>query len=1061
MKLTQMRKGSALLVVLGMTAFMIISAVAFSAYMRYSRLPSSFLRRMSSSRWLAKTALANAIDDIDSAVGDYPHPGVIKSASGGGNSRTEGRSGSAPRNTWKHRVFFGNGTESETQIEGSNGALELTNAKTVPTLSMEAMAYVPPALIDEVRHYSRRTPTAAWHGMKFDVGRYAYTAIDVSDYFDINRLFANRPRSSASNGRISLAYLFEGEGHKSSGSSAAGSWDSFMQQFRTEAGGSSGSAVDYSSKLPLVSIADLNMAMGQMGAIGEMRSPIYEYLMGNSEYMAKSGSDQDEMIDRMTFITDSWFPVFTNATQSSGSSSQTRTYSLAENQPFDTSRLDNASGSGYKLGDVMFSDGNIGNRDVDWKYVLSRLGCCALYDYLDTDHYPLSLAIPTVERMPMICGLSPQISGLSMSVEKSYENGTPENPNQISGDEKTRRVTVTAVYKLKLDGSVSAEALTVFPFAQADEKDENWKIDGRCSFFFMTGAAEGPGIRVDSTSPLHLTKDVTTGWDDSKALMNVKLSETAVSRPSFPVQNAADTVRKVTLSGEGLSAFSGTEMLRVTYEWDQKKDPSSMLNDWQPTFEAALNGAVSCGFARTEAKSEIRPLRFDTKKGPGEVDNDFAQTGQSLVSSLESKEVRLGAAIWLRIKAGDRVVDMAPACVYDDETQNGESVANKEALASQLGAAYPVFGFSTGMDAATFSEKGLDALATEPRTAEALAPKTIYATDPRFNHSPEDWFRQEGSLDASTWLSQCGVGGGNRDEDIFMATSDAGYLQSASEIAFISAFTDLSGNNGGVMGDYRAPGTRDEFPSAASQTANDHLMWQTYDPFEMDRDNYNELRLVDTGTGYKVNPYSDSTNILMSVFANTPLDWKRASSNTVSSASLCAGQCSSADQFNSRCAWNEYSSGGSLAYVDLARVAEQFMSTVREVGLENSTSAGSADGLAAIWERLVSNDRGDGTSGADASRLFGVLMEDSNSDHLWSTDRKFFYGYWRDCFAARQQLYLIFIRAEPTMMGSGSVSATPPQLGARAVALVWRDPQPTNGMGKPHATRVLFYHQLD
>ncbi len=142
------------------------------------------------------------------------------------------------------------------------------------------------------------------------------------------------------------------------------------------------------------------------------------------------------------------------------------------------------------------------------------------------------------------------------------------------------------------------------------------------------------------------------------------------------------------------------------------------------------------------------------------------------------------------------------------------------------------------------------------------------------------------------------------------------------------------------------------------------------------------------------------------------------------------------------------------------------MSTVREVGLENSTSAGSADGLAAIWERLVSNDRGGGTSGADASRLFGVLMEDSNSDHLWSTDRKFFYGYWRDCFAARQQLYLIFIRAEPTMMGSGSVSATPPQLGARAVALVWREPvstvrNATDVSPTPHRMRILFYHQFD
>ena len=39
------RNGSALLIVLGMVAFMIVSAVGFASYMRYSRLPSSYLRR--------------------------------------------------------------------------------------------------------------------------------------------------------------------------------------------------------------------------------------------------------------------------------------------------------------------------------------------------------------------------------------------------------------------------------------------------------------------------------------------------------------------------------------------------------------------------------------------------------------------------------------------------------------------------------------------------------------------------------------------------------------------------------------------------------------------------------------------------------------------------------------------------------------------------------------------------------------------------------------------------------------------------------------------------------
>ncbi|MBP5285087.1 MAG: hypothetical protein ILO34_03135, partial [Kiritimatiellae bacterium] len=70
------RTGSALLIVLGMLAVMVVSAVGFSAYMRYARLPSSFLRRSSASRQLAKAALAKAIDIVDRSIGNAPHPNV-------------------------------------------------------------------------------------------------------------------------------------------------------------------------------------------------------------------------------------------------------------------------------------------------------------------------------------------------------------------------------------------------------------------------------------------------------------------------------------------------------------------------------------------------------------------------------------------------------------------------------------------------------------------------------------------------------------------------------------------------------------------------------------------------------------------------------------------------------------------------------------------------------------------------------------------------------------------------------------------------------------------------
>ena len=177
------RNGSALLIVLGVLAFLVVSAVAFSAYMRRALLPSSYLRRSVAARELAKGALARAIDQIDRAIGDGVHPGI------GGNAQ----------NTWRDRVFFNGGNEQDL-------------SQTAPTLTLEGLAYIPPPLVNEVRYWSRKTPTAVWSSFGYDTGRYAYCAIDVSDYFDVNRLVADYPRSSASTRRITAAHIFEPPG---------------------------------------------------------------------------------------------------------------------------------------------------------------------------------------------------------------------------------------------------------------------------------------------------------------------------------------------------------------------------------------------------------------------------------------------------------------------------------------------------------------------------------------------------------------------------------------------------------------------------------------------------------------------------------------------------------------------------------------------------------------------------------------------------------------------------------------------------------------------------------
>ena len=137
-------------------------------------------------------------------------------------------------------------------------------------------------------------------------------------------------------------------------------------------------------------------------------------------------------------------------------------------------------------------------------------------------------------------------------------------------------------------------------------------------------------------------------------------------------------------------------------------------------------------------------------------------------------------------------------------------------------------------------------------------------------------------------------------------------------------------------------------------------------------------------------------------------------------------------------------SSAKFAWKDLQKVADQFISAFRD---DNGN-----------WAAGFHNLDWDGEN----SDFCGVDFESTNADELYDIDRKFLYGFWRDSFAPKQQLFLVFVRAEPMMMGGGSIGQTPPQLGARAVALVWRDPVKRGSEnGDPHQTRVLFYRQFD
>ena len=1018
-------KGSALLIVLGMVAFIVISAVAFSAYMRYSRAPSSFLRQTISSRMLAKAALAEAIDEIDAAIGNNPHPGVGNSDSrretGVGESDTSADSNNRGNNLWVGRVFI-------KRDENGNDSFAKA-ADTVSTLCYEALAYIPPALINEARYYSRYSNTAIWKNMDFDVGRYAYTAIDVSDFFDVNILRANAPRSSAPGSRITLSYLFEDQ---------APAWDKFMEFFRdptddgrTELGG----------HVPLVSVADLNLAIGKGGRAG-IKSPFCEY-DHQGDAGSFYGSISLEDIATMTFITDSWFPAFETANALS--------LDLSITQPFDDAYLNT-----YHTYEEIVGQHTSPIADRLKEFNFPFCSKAALFDYLDKDNIPVSLSLPTAERVPMVCGIKVENPNGDVKVTGGAD---PANDKyDYVGDEKeSLERTVTREYKytleLPLDTFSDISAVIAYPFRHQDGVNASFDVSGLSAVYFTS---EEMKLRADNA-----VKELQfVDYKDTKdpvlqdGVLLIPLKGNAVSTTCQEGEQMARAVPLTGNPGTAANLLQGTPFIDVSIKWKQTrtKNEDGSFTDWTPDDPMqAEEGSRSVD----KASCAFTPLKAD-----GSQDQNFKLKDVFLGDSKDP--LILNFAVWVRVMSGTETVDMVPASVdYDrlNPVNHNMDDVSENSLHVAFGGAGPLLRFDTAVKIVP-TLAGLNELAQTP-PAFAPQPQGIIVSDPRFNFAPECWV-QENNASANAWYTYANgmATATGHDGDLYMSVSDQGYMQSVYELGNLIRASDdgfvAKKTEGGWDEDRGNMKRPSDYSGSTFATQGSELnvgyMWRTYDPFgrygdhgpnNFQGDAFEDLNVVSGGTGFRINPYSDSTNVMMAAFANTPHDWRCCSTNNQEKEF----ETMTADAFNREYSWSEDSSGAKINYTDLEKVAGKFMEKIRE----NNGASDWEDVWAELWKYKEE----------EKNNLVAEVPVTGSA--LYNTDKKFLYGYWHDCFAVKQQLFLIFLRAEPSMMGGGQNNTTPPQLGARAVALVWRDPRPLlDGDDRsPHRTRILFYRQFD
>ena len=1085
------RRGSALLIVLGMLSFMVVSAVGFSMYMRASRAPSSYLRRNVAARYLVKAALAKAIGELEGDVNrdtnwgpngrfygiyDDPYPGiVVGDTSVNPSDRMQSNNG----DYWAGRVFMPFGS--------------VARDETVPTLTLEALAYLPPAIINDVRYFSRLTRTAKWRRLPYDAGHYAYCAVNVSDFFDINRLRADVPRDSGAN-RITLSSLctttFQGE------PAYAGNLDDVLDKGQT---------------IPFTSLADFNFAAGVGGS---QFAPFMDSVFG-------SRSGQFHPVNSL-FITDTWFPPKETTAGSTANYEPSRPFAI-----YDASSFVNIL---EKLNPAN------GGSKADFYLCNLGIGLACLYDYLDSDSKPISLALPTTEAVPMIIGVSSP-AGLSPSFGE-IDRPDPVKVQGITGtamDSEGNSVpvnTIVADRTLTLFGiksfgrTVRVPFVAVNPFKRLATTRSPQKTYSARGLMRVWLAPNGMGCRPsDVNLNLYPSSDL---WNQSRASANNGVA-TFVSQPQ-PLPFGTDVKKTDEAFFSWALTFSDLDVdmplyYKVHEEMNQDetkknlpqyraivpdyknlaKDDYKSLGDIysKPNYKKialqplALNGAV-------EGALEKIKVKFETEKPYPE--------GVTVFNPAEiTQTYQLYVSLWIQVMDGSQVVDMVPACAKDDVEYLG---AGKEVTlgvwADRLGDGSPLLSFK-GQTPITFEDIE-SKMAETPSFSDWSA---LYAVDPRYNFAPESWFALNSpTVTDAEWRGKVLpiLGKNGRDHDIFMFVSDQEYLQSIGELQFLpwmeDVFYDMGKFSAGVYGptfglDGASKPFSDRIPGALddnflkSKMENGGLFWKTYSAYPVGGDGKNDSRnpyKMRTSTGntsgdnfltlafargneFKLNPFSCDDRVIGAALIGTPFDYYVASTNS--------NQTQSGGRRNNLVAdmtladmMNKYSFGNSslanLSKDELVDIAGEIKDT-----FEDSANNGNTDWLS-VWDDNLKWQENDVTKNQvnDDNKTF-MAPDITLSEPLHGVDRKYLYSFWRDCFDNRQQLFLIFVRAEPTSVGGGGIGRVSSQLGGRAVALVWRDPAaPNTGTTRPlrsgvtmtqrnqttcppHRTRVLFYHQFD
>ena len=473
------------------------------------------------------------------------------------------------------------------------------------------------------------------------------------------------------------------------------------------------------------------------------------------------------------------------------------------------------------------TSGKVNNRDVlmnvdgDISRMIEEnmtmLDVFSLYDYLDENDIPVSLALPTTERVPMICGLQSYIQLTfkpMVTTEDVVEGGAKRKPDCKSvGDfyiEKT-----SCFLNLQDEGGFST--MYMFPFRR-DNGAPNVTYTSETAIRICFGV-ETPGLRTRSNSPYVLQQAAefeATGVGGCAMRPKVQSNTLTFSEVDKP----EDAIKKNDVAinfNEVRSWFQQNALF-----WVKKKfvvtaiDPVTST----PVF------SEDTGFGEAGVNDDFHPVNKDGT-GNGGFTADLIKQGGKVV-------VRPYMTIASRITRNGDTLDLVPACVRDDAKYNG---VNNDVNIGNIGgtsATTPIITFCGDKDI----EFSLEAFQKGDPIEVKISPtegQSIFCPDPRWNFAPENFVRINQTLDPGWYTNavspKCGLGLDGRDSDIFMFVSNQGYMQSVSEIAFLPRTSVSAGSGSVITGDAAFSFDYNDFPNDVTMSKNWNLMWRTYRHF--------------------------------------------------------------------------------------------------------------------------------------------------------------------------------------------------------------------------------------